>query len=134
MSSCLSSVLAVLGGHNDAGDDDATSLHRRLLAGWAAARSEKEEARSLAEEVRGLERELAAAGAALEQAGARRREAEARAGAAEEGRRAAAEAHDAEAERLRRAVDAQEEKEAIIAELEARIQARNNAISRWRIF
>ncbi|KAK3140465.1 hypothetical protein QOZ80_5AG0401470 [Eleusine coracana subsp. coracana] len=141
LSSCWSSALAVLRGDGSAADEmdmdeegQVAALHRRLLAGWVAAASEKEEERNLAEEVRALERALAEAAAARDAAEARRGEAERRAEEAEAELRAAAEGCDERVEALRRALDAQEDRDARVRELEDRIQALNNATSKWRFF
>src|SRR5438128_1969056 len=107
LASCWSSVMAVLrDGSADEAAGRAAALHRRLLAGWAAAASEKVEARNLAEEVRALESALAEAASKRRVAEARKQEAEGRAVEAEAELRAAAEGHEAQVEALRRAVDA----------------------------
>ncbi|CAN6353366.1 unnamed protein product [Urochloa humidicola] len=144
MSSCWSSVLAVIGGRAAGAqpEDDLTGneesksamLHRRLLDGWAAAAEEKEEVRKLTAEVRALERAVAEAAGAREAAEAKRQEAEARAEAAEAELRTAAERHEAQVEELRRALDAQDDRDARIQELEERIRELNNAHSKWRFF
>jgi len=116
------------------GEKTSAMLHRRLLAGWAAAASEKEEAKNLTAEVRALERALAAASTSREAAEAKRRDAEARAEAAEAELRAATARQDAQVDELRRALDAQEDRDARIRELEDRIRDLNNATSKWRLF
>ncbi|KAJ1262153.1 hypothetical protein BS78_09G085700 [Paspalum vaginatum] len=140
MTCCWSSVLAVIGGRgaDDPGKETegttVPALHRRLLEGKTATASEKQEIKKLTAQVRTLQDALVEMNSAREAVEAKRREADARAEELEAERRTNMQRHEAQVEELRLALDAQENMDARIRELEERIRDHNNATSKWRFF
>ncbi|KAI4999809.1 hypothetical protein ZWY2020_004398 [Hordeum vulgare] len=119
MSSCWSSVLAVVGG---AVSDEEAQMRARLLAVTEATATEAGAVENLEEDVKALERALAAAEADREAAEARRREAEERTGKAVAELRAAEEEHEGRVEELLLTAKQSDDTDVRIRHLEVQIK------------